>query len=157
MRFLLAATLIAFATACSEAPTELADNVRVEVKVARPEIHVGDTISIAVSVSNISAHEIEIQVNRCPAWFQVLSGSTRVAPTQEICTLDSQIRTLAAHETFTQNYVWNGRTTAIGTEGATGGAPSAVVPAGDYSVAASAFAVGMRPIGTAAVPLRILP
>jgi hypothetical protein len=153
MRILLATALIAFATACSESPTEQADNVRVEVKVARPEIHVGDTISIAVSVTNISVHEIEIQVNRCPAWFQVMNGSTRVAPTQEICTADSQIRKLAAHETFTQNYVWNGRTTVIGIDGATGGAPSAVIPTGDYTVAASAFA----PIGTAAVPLRIVP
>ena len=72
-------------SACGLDPEQPNDSLRITTNVSRTSFRAGDSVTIAVTATNVGYRTVRIIVNGCPSWFQVLRGTQQVFPGGEYC------------------------------------------------------------------------
>ena len=96
--------------------------VRIEASAARPQIAVGDTVTILVKVTNTSNDVVTERVG-CTPLLMVLRDGVEVLPPDAACALVAIILQLGPGESYKVPVIWNAR-----------GHDNLPLPAGDYVI-----------------------
>jgi hypothetical protein len=107
MRLLVGLALL---LACRGTPVDPAASIQVSADVSRAAFRAGDAVTIRVTALNAGPAPVRIGISGCPVWFEILSGTTMVAPGATACTLMAVERHLAPSESYTAEYQWYGGT-----------------------------------------------
>jgi hypothetical protein len=133
MRF-TAVVVLLLAASCRSA-TSPAGAFDVAIVVSPSSFRAGDSVSVAITVTNRTNETQTIDANNCPVAFEVInSEGTVVGPRPRVCSAVMLPKILAVGEQFVFTQTWSGDAAGSGVD-----SPPAMLATGTYWVRGRSF------------------